>query len=182
MSSAAAPSTPEKPADLGTQVLTTLLDEVSRLSDEQTSAVASATAKLWRSFNAQFGGMTKFMQATCEHRADYIAQLRASATRMHAARLSDKAHFFYATTLMLHYISAFDERRSDDGIMNLARKVACLIDLGRALEASRAHPEPRPHEAGDIGGKRGTTAAKHIRPGAIVDLSSCRSPGRPRRS
>jgi hypothetical protein len=110
-----------------------VLREFDELAPNAQQKVAQNLAELWHSFIEQFGGLEGFLIGDEVRRSDYIQRVEAVARRMSNARGSDKAHYFFATMMLAHYLRALHEGATEVDSQRLASRAASLIDEGRKL-------------------------------------------------
>lgn len=110
--------------------ITALLDEFDAISEAGRERSAVALVSLWGAFQQTFGGIDQFMAASAEETAAYLERLRGTERRLEQARGGDSACYYYAVSLMAHYLSCWRDRQSGPEARRLGATVAALIDRG----------------------------------------------------
>jgi hypothetical protein len=133
-----------------------ILDDLDALSPQQKDAVAENLALLWNCFAEEFGGVSGFLAEPATQQAAYLAKLDTAAKRMEPAKATEVGHHYVSVALMMHYVSSFQGRSTDQSAIAMSNRVAELIDRGRHLKATKESTEKAPQ-----GRKPMTTAQEH---------------------
>ena len=110
--------------------ITALLDEFDAIGEAGRERSAVALVSLWGAFQQTFGGIDQFIAASAEETAAYLERLRGTERRLEQARGGDSACYYYAVSLMAHYLSCWRDRQSGPEARRLGATVAALIDRG----------------------------------------------------
>jgi hypothetical protein len=117
----------------GLERIDSVLREFETLATDRQEEVARDLARLWDSFVEHFGGIEGFLSGDEARRRDYLDRVETAARRMRNAKGSEKAHYFFATAMLTHYLRALHDGAAERDDQRLAGRVVTLIDHGRRL-------------------------------------------------
>jgi hypothetical protein len=122
------------PADEADLRLQALIDEFDALDGEKKDAVARAIWLLWTAFRQTFEGMAGFMEASEQEQDAYLAKIRKASESMSAGKDAGRGHYYYATSMMLSYVSGWRRETVSKAQKDLSEKVVAMIDRQRQAE------------------------------------------------
>lgn len=112
-----------------------VLADLDALDPKRRDVVAHNLGLLWDAFLEEFGGVSGFLAEQVVHQDAYLAKLDAAARRMQASKASNAGHHYVSVALMKEYVSGFRSLSITESMVELAHRVASLIDRSRELDA-----------------------------------------------
>ena len=112
----------------------TCFGELDSLDQEKREGTARQLASLWSAFAQEFG-VSRFLEASPSEQQSYLDRLDRIVKRGNELKDTELAKYYYSTGILRHFLEALRSRDSSPEAKAVAKRLALLIEEGRALEA-----------------------------------------------